>query len=440
MSRFEFYLFGYGSYPNIPHSDELQPKSAYIDLPGTYCEPMVAHKYLESYFDMLTFGEKLGFDGILTTAQMGGPIGLTPGPNISGAYLAAKTERIRIGVVGPILNAYQNPMRAVEELAMLDQMSGGRLICGLPMGHGQNWHAMATANPTHARGRHWEAHDLMVKAWTTPGPFSWEGRYFNVPYANLWPRPIQPTLPVWIPAAGSKITLEKCAEHHYTYQTLFAPRKQMLRGIKTFRETTQRFGYEADPNQLAVVLFIHVAESDAQARLEAEPHLMWVFQNANRAPMHDAFPPGHFSVDSLRGFLSAGGYRSRDIGDLTYDELQDEGWVIIGSPETVARKLEETSQELGAGRVVYISDFGAMPNWMMRKSLTMFAEEVMPKFRAEGAQPVWAVHDQRPAGTFSELGARIGEPPAVPQARVEGVGVLDVRTAHVADLREPLRP
>jgi alkanesulfonate monooxygenase SsuD/methylene tetrahydromethanopterin reductase-like flavin-dependent oxidoreductase (luciferase family) len=244
---------------------------------------------------------------------------------------------------------------------------------------------------------------------------------------------------VWIPAAGSRITFERCAKHHYTYQTLFSPRKAMLRNINAFREVTRRFGYEADPKQIAAVLFVHVAETDAQARREAEPHLRWVFQNMIRANQYDAFPPGHFSPESLRGFLTGGGYRNRDIGDMSYDELLDEGWALLGSPETVTDQLQSLVDELGAGRVVHIADNGAMPNWMVRKSLTLMAEQVIPKFRAPGAKPIWAIEDPRPAPTHAELGAHMSENPAPAEAEVvmpDG-DRADLYTAHVADVPEP---
>lgn len=439
MSRLEFHLFNYGAYPDIPHADDL-PSSAYIDLPNRHYDPIRGQWALDSYFDTLAFGEKLGFDGIHTTTQMNGPVGMTPSANLPAAYLAAKTERIHIGTLGPILNVYSNPMRAAEELALLDAISGGRLIIGLPMGHGMNYHSAATMNPSYARERYWEGHDLMVKAFTEPGPFEWQGKHFHVPYANLWPKPIQnPYPPVWIPAAGSRLTLEKCAEHHYTYQALFSPRAVLKRNVKTFKEATAKFGYEPDPRQIAAVVFIHVAETDAQARLEAEPHLMFLFQNLNRSQRHDAFPPGHFSLQSLRGFMKGGGYRDRDIGQMTYDELTGEGWSIIGSPDTVAEKLEELVADLGCGRIVHVADFGAMPNWLIRKSLTIMAEQVIPRFREPGGKPVWAV-DPRPAPTHAEFGAQRSEPEAFPQARVEGHGILDVRTSHVADARETIRP
>ncbi|WP_051579855.1 LLM class flavin-dependent oxidoreductase [Pseudonocardia acaciae] len=435
----EFHLFNYGAYPDIPFNDEVE-NTAYIDLPNEHFDPVRGKWALDSYLDTLAFGEKLGFDGIHTTTQMGGPIGMTPSANLTAAYLAAKTERIRIGTLGPILNVFQNPIRAAEEIAMLDQMSGGRLIIGLPMGHGMNYHSAATMNPAFARERYWEAHDLMRKAFIEPGPFEWQGEHFHIPYVNLWPKPIQRPYPdVWIPAAGSKLTLEKCAEHHYTYQALFSPRHVLRRNVQTFRQAAGKFGYEPGPDQVAAVIFIHVAETDAQARFEAEPHLMFLMQNLNRSRQPDAFPPGHFSVESLRGFMTKGGYRDRDIGEMTFEEMMDEGWAIVGSPRTVVDKLGITVEELGAGKIIHVADFGAMPNWLVRKSLTLMAEEVIPHFRAPGAKPIWAQADPRPAPTHAEFGAHRREPLSPPKARIHGLGVVDVRTAHVEELRTALR-
>jgi alkanesulfonate monooxygenase SsuD/methylene tetrahydromethanopterin reductase-like flavin-dependent oxidoreductase (luciferase family) len=437
MADLEFYFFNFGSYPDVPHVDETPRRSLYIDLPNDFFDEHAGAWLVDSYLDTLAFAEKLGFDGTCTTTQMGGPIGVTPSSILPAAFLAARTERIRIVALGPILNTYLSPMRAAEDIALLDQMSGGRLIVGLPMGHGQNWHAAGSMNPAYARGRHWEAHDLIMKAFTEPGPFEWQGEYFHVPYANLWPKPIQkPHPPIFIPAAGSRSTFERCARHGYTYQTLFAPRKSMHRSISAFRKITrEEFDYEAEPKQIAAVLFVHVAETDRQARLEAEPHLRWVFQNMIRAQPYDAFPPGHFTVESLRGFMTAGGYRDRDIGDMTYDELLDEGWGILGSPETCAEQLEEVVEELGAGRIIVIADNGAMPNWMIRKSMTLFAEQVIPRFRPPGGKPVWAREDPRPVPTHAQLGASLlgRELPAHPEVVMPDGERADLRYAHLAE-------
>jgi len=436
MRDLEFYLFNFGSYPDVPHVDDTPRRSLYIDLPNEYYDPAKGVWVMDSYLDTLVFGEKLGFDGICTTTQMGGPIGVTPNSMLPAAWLAARTERVRIVALGPILNTYLSPMRAAEDIALLDTMSKGRLIVGLPMGHGQNWHAAGGMNPAYARERHWEAHDLMIKALTEPGPFEWLGEHFHVPYANLWPRPVQDPHPeFWLPAAGSRLTFERCARHRYTYQTLFSPRKVLQRNVGAFRKVAEESeGYTPAPNQIAAVLFVHVAETDAQARLEAEPHLLWVFQNMIRANRYDAFPPGHFSPESLRGFMTGGGYRDRDIGDMTYDELVAEGWGLIGSPETVSEQLEQLVDELGAGRIVVIADNGAMPNWMVRKSMTLMAEQVIPRFRPPGAAPVWAREEQRVVPTHAQLGGDLleRELPAHQEAVMPDGDRVDVTTAHAA--------
>jgi hypothetical protein len=160
-----------------------------------------------------------------------------------------------------------------------------------------------------------------------------------------------------------------------------------------------------------------------------------VFQNMIRANSYDAFPPGHFSPESLRGFLKGGGYRNRDIGDMTYEELVDEGWALIGSPSTVAEQLRSLVDELGAGRVVHIADNGAMPNWMVRKSLTLMAEQVIPHFRTAGAKPIGEIEDPRPAPTHAQLGAHLAEHEALaqPELLTPDGERADLRVAHVAE-------
>jgi alkanesulfonate monooxygenase SsuD/methylene tetrahydromethanopterin reductase-like flavin-dependent oxidoreductase (luciferase family) len=308
------------------------------------------------------------------------------------------------------------------------------------MGIGPNWHGTGTANPAFARERYREAHDLLIKAMTDPGPFEWIGRFYHLPYVNLWPKPLQrPHPPVFIPAAGSKETLELCAKNDYVYQAVLVPRKVLLRNCELFRQLRTAAGRPEDPKKIAAVLNVHVAETDEQARRECEPYVMWNYQNGLRSRFPDSFPPGHVSVSSLRGMTLGGGYRSRDMSELTWDEILQEGWVVAGSPETVSERIEELTGEMGAGRVIIIPDFFVMPSWLVRKSLGMFAEDVIPRFRAAGGKPVWATRDPPGYETIAEYGARAQEPKAIPTARIHGTGVVDLRTAHIPELRIPLR-
>jgi len=86
---------------------------------------------------------------------------------------------------------------------MIDILSGGRVVCGFVRGLGQE--SLATnANPAYNRERFDEAHDVIVKAWTTPGPFHWVGRHYEYRVVNPWMRPLQkPHPPIWIPGVVS---------------------------------------------------------------------------------------------------------------------------------------------------------------------------------------------------------------------------------------------
>ncbi|MFN8201218.1 MAG: LLM class flavin-dependent oxidoreductase [Solirubrobacteraceae bacterium] len=442
MSELEFYAFHNGAYPWVPHKSVIAEHSRtnFISLPTTFYDEALAQRQMRDFLEMLVACERLGFDGVLHSEQHNGPIGLSAQGMVTSAYLAAQTERIRIAAVGPIMNAYLSPVRLAEEVAMVDMMSNGRLILGLPMGLGAQYHSYGVTNPAEARDRFKEAHELLIRAMSEQGPFAFEGEWFDVPYVNLWPRPVQkPHPPIWIPAAGSRESLAMCARHHYVYQAILAPRKVLLRNCDTFRQLCAEEGYTPDPRQIAAVLFVHTAETDEQARREAEPHYAWIMQNFFRSTFQDAFAPGHVSVQSLRGMAAGGGYRSRDISEMTWDDLVEEEWLIAGSPETVAERLEQVTSEMGAGRVILDIDHGSMPRWLIEKSATIFAEEVMPKFRPPGGKPVWARgEDQRHYTTSSEIAAVTGGARAVPASQLVSGDIVDVRTSHVPELAQPV--
>lgn len=442
MSELEFYAFHNGAYPWVPHKSVIAEHSRtnFISLPTTFYDEALAQRQMRDFLEMLVACERLGFDGVLHSEQHNGPIGLSAQGMVTSAYLAAQTERIRIAAVGPIMNAYLSPIRLAEEVAMVDMMSNGRLILGLPMGLGAQYHSYGVTNPAEARDRFKEAHELLIRAMGEQGPFAFEGEWFDVPYVNLWPRPVQkPHPPIWIPAAGSRESLQMCARHRYVYQAILAPRKVLLRNCDTFRQLCAEEGYTPDPRQIAAVLFVHTAETDEQARREAEPHYAWIMQNFFRSTFQDAFAPGHVSVQSLRGMAAGGGYRSRDISEMTWDDLVEEEWLIAGSPDTVAERLEQVTSEMGAGRVILDIDHGSMPRWLIEKSATIFAEEVMPKFRPPGGKPVWARgEDQRHYTTSSEIAAVTGGARAVPASQLMSGDIVDVRTSHVAELAQPV--
>ena len=117
-----------------------------------------------------------------------------PAPNVIAANLIARTSTAKIAIIGRALPLVNNPVNIAEEFAMLDNLSNGRIITGFVRGIGNEYHATGI-NPYFSHERFQEAHDLIVQAWTRPGPFAFEGEHYNFRYVNL--------LAAALPAAAS---------------------------------------------------------------------------------------------------------------------------------------------------------------------------------------------------------------------------------------------
>lgn len=436
MNQLEFYLINFMPYPYVPPGEEVE--SSWVVLPNSYYDPRVGHRLYQQYLETNIAAEKLGFDGILTNEHHQTAYGTMPNANLPAAWVAAHTERIKIGVMGNILNAHANPLRVAEDIAMLDVMSGGRVISGFVLGTGMEYHSYGL-NPATGRDRFWEAHDLIVKAWTEPGPFAWDGKHFSLPYVNPWPRPLQqPHPPIWLPGVSSLETIEAAAKNRYTFMQVLSPRAAVARSCRLYREAAERHGYQADRGQLAATTMVYVAETDKQARLEAEQHIMWFFRNGMKTPTYHLMPPGYTSLRSFENVLRSGSHGAVDIWDMSFDQILEEKWAVVGSPQTVIDSLSEFTGELGAGKLILSADWGAMPKWMVMKNLELIAEQVIPHFRDGDGKPVWA-REERPAPlTHTEYAATVGAPAQAPLVRLDHTGLVDSSTAHVPELRKEI--
>src|SRR6266851_691838 len=211
------------SWPFLPADFAQKHDSAWVWLSNDLYDPVKGHDLYQSYIDTLALADDLGFDGICVNEHHQNAYGLMPSPNLIAAALTQRTKRAKIVVIGNALPLYNPPLRVAEEFAMLDVMSGGRLVAGMVIGGGPEYFSYQV-NPTYARERFHEALDLIVKAWTTPGPFTWNSKHYYFRYVNPWPRPIQqPHPPIWIPGVGSLETIEFVAQRRYAYMGIPPP-------------------------------------------------------------------------------------------------------------------------------------------------------------------------------------------------------------------------
>jgi len=190
---------------------------------------------------------------------------------------------------------------------MLDVISGGRIISGFVRGIGAEYHSFGM-DPSQSRDRFYEAHDLIVAAWTRPGPFEWYGKHYKFRYVNPWPRPLQqPHPPIWSPSQGSGETVDWAARNRYTYLQTYSDIGTVRRVFDGVRAAADGYGYTLPPGQLGWALPVFVADTDAAAEAIALPALDTLFNKLMRMPKDLFFPAGYTSAASAARILAAKG-------------------------------------------------------------------------------------------------------------------------------------
>ena len=376
-----FFMFHLMPYPYLP-ADFDERESAWVTLSNSNYDPKVGTGLYNRYLDELEYAEQLGFDGICVNEHHQNAYGTMPAPNLMAATLVRRTEKLQIAIVGNGLPLRDHPLRVAEEVAMLDVISGGRIISGFVRGIGDEYFSMSI-DPSTSRERFSEAHDLIIKAWTTEGPFRWTGKHYRLNYVNVWPRPLQqPHPPIWIPAFGSTETMSWAAENHYTYLSVFAPSKLLKRWFDGYREGARAAGYEAPRDKIGILLPIYVAETDKQAHAEGRQYVTWLYHKGLKHKFEHLFPPGYMTDHSWGRFLQSG---LGAYSDVSYEDLVSQGYAVVGSPATVRERLAELATELGFGLVNALLHIGDMPHDHTIRNMELFAREVMPHFRARSA-------------------------------------------------------
>jgi alkanesulfonate monooxygenase SsuD/methylene tetrahydromethanopterin reductase-like flavin-dependent oxidoreductase (luciferase family) len=310
-----------------------------------------------------------------------------PSPNLIAAALARRTTDTAICVMGNSLALYNPPTRVAEEFAMLDCISGGRLIAGFPVGTPMDTCYAFGQNPSLLRERYLEAHDLVMRAWTEQDTFAFNGRFNQQRYVNIWPRPVQqPHPPVWIPGGGSVETWQWCAKMDYVYAYLsYFGYKDGRATMDGFWGEMARLGKDRNPYRAGFLQFVGVAETREKAlELYREPAEYFYGRCLHTDPMW-ATPPGYVTEATQRagmvsqvGRASATGARARQRATEMKDII-DLGYVIVGSPDEVVAQLTEVAETLNVGHLMLLLQFGNMGKELAKYNTKLFAEAVMPR-------------------------------------------------------------
>ena len=373
-------------YTELPADFREHHPSIWVDIDSKLFDPQRAHGMYNEFMDELEFAAECGFDGICVNEHHSNGYGLMPSPNLIATSLARRTDDAAICVMGNSLALYNPPIRVAEEMAMIDCISGGRLIAGFPVGTPMDTCYAYGTNPSTLRERYLEAHDLVIKAWTTQEPFAFNGRFNQQRYVNIWPRPIQkPHPPVWIPGGGSVETWQWCARMDYVYSYLsYFGYKAGQATLQGFWNEMERLGKDRNPYRAGFLQFVGVADSREEAeKLYREPAEYFYDRCLNVDPRF-ASPPGYTSEATIRAKVTsqlAQVVDRRSIKNMarTWQDIIERGYVIIGSPDEVAEQLREVALDLNVGHLMLLLQFGNMDRQVTTYNTRLFTERVMPQ-------------------------------------------------------------
>jgi alkanesulfonate monooxygenase SsuD/methylene tetrahydromethanopterin reductase-like flavin-dependent oxidoreductase (luciferase family) len=345
-------------------------------------------QYYNWTFDELIAAAKAGSDGICTNEHHQNAYGFMPSPNLMGSVLARATDGLDCAIVqmGASLPATQPPIRIAEEYAMLDCISGGRLVAGMPLGTPMDINMCYGVTPMEQRERYREAHDLILKAWTSREPFAWNGKYTQLGMVNLWPRCIQqPHPPVWIPGSGSTSTLYYAAQHNHCYCFLsYFGYQAALRSVEKYWSVVQETGRDLNPYRLGFLQLVTVAETDEQAEKDYAKHVEYFYHKGLHVPPEWMGVPGHQDYQSLsnamRNPMIANAFTS--LKEKRFKDFLKDRYVICGSPATVRDQLKDLVGKLKVGNLMVLLHIGSMPHELTLKNIQLFFREVAPALRS----------------------------------------------------------
>ncbi|MCW5772900.1 MAG: LLM class flavin-dependent oxidoreductase [Rhodospirillaceae bacterium] len=333
-----------------------------------------ARATLDSALAQFRLADEIGFDWVSLAEHHFGPFGLTPNPMVFAGALTQVVKRAKIALLGPTIPIL-NPVRVAEEFAMLDAMTGGRVIAGMMRGT-PNEYVTYNVNPAESRGRFEEALQVIRRAWVEPQPFGWEGRFYQYRTISIWPRPVQVPHPPIYMSGSSPESAEFAARQKVSLGLAVTTLDRAAEAARRFREQAALAGWQPQAEDVLYRLSFHVADSDAEARRDLADSTLRPQRGspvkANRLLEAAVADTGYYGA-------AAEDQRSRVLDNYGLEERVQAGQLLIGSPESVVQQIERIAGQLKPGVLDVVSAFQLDDRTM--KSIRLFGEKVLPRIR-----------------------------------------------------------
>ncbi|MEE9249313.1 MAG: LLM class flavin-dependent oxidoreductase [Dehalococcoidia bacterium] len=324
------------------------------------------------------YAEELGFDSVWLPEHHFSVYGTLGNPFIMAAAIAQRTRHIRIGTAVMVL-PLQHPLRIAEDAALVDVLSGGRLLFGVGRGYQNPEFDILDVSQGDSREMFQESLDIILKAWTEEG-FSYNGRFWHVNEATVYPKPTQKPHPPIFWAAVSPETYGMAARQGYPLlrSPNFSTLSVVEDSFKDYLSQLRAGGYDPEAMDHPVSIKVYVAPTDEEAKRDAVPHALWFFHKLA------TLLPGAPGRPRRRGYEQY----PQDPGKLATitDENLWEWGTCYGSPERVIEQMRTYIERTGTNHVMAWMKIGGLEHSKIMRSMGLFAKDVMPALKKEAGQ------------------------------------------------------
>lgn len=315
--------------------------------------------YYEERLAIVELFDRAGFHAYHLAEHHATPLGMAPSPSVFLAAVAQRTRRLRFGPMIYALPLY-HPLRMIEEICMLDQMSGGRLDVGFGRGASPIELELFGTNPADARDIYDEALAIVVQG-LRERTVSFKGKHFRFDNVPMEMTPLQkPHPPIWY-GVHANDSAARSARQRLNVISLDVV--EATRGFSdSYRSAWEQAGHSGPMAKFGLGRMLVVADTDAEAlRLAERAYPVWnasfnhLFKVYGRMPTHPR--PPQFSA------------------------IQADGRGLCGSPRTVTEIIRKQMTEAGADYFVGQFAFGDLTLEETRRSIELFVSDVMPALK-----------------------------------------------------------
>jgi alkanesulfonate monooxygenase SsuD/methylene tetrahydromethanopterin reductase-like flavin-dependent oxidoreductase (luciferase family) len=230
---------------------------------AAYCQRDVALASFNHSLAMAKKSDALGFDWITVSEHNYAPYTMTPNPCVMAGALTQATSQAKIALLGPLV-PLSNPVRLVEELAMVDMLSVGRLVVLFLRGT-PNEHRTYDNDPDASRAMTQEGIDLIVKAWSADEPFAWVGDQYQFSTVSVWPKPVQLPHPPILGSGNSEESVRYAAARGMGIAFSFAPPEVVRDWVTLYRSEAAKVGWQPGPEHVIYCGIAYAVDSGAKA-------------------------------------------------------------------------------------------------------------------------------------------------------------------------------